>query len=247
MAEKIRDYISGLELNATPEEVEATQIFSKMLVEDYKYPKDCIQTRPQYHVKARPSDTKKEYPVDIAVFSSSNKTDETVYLIVECKKRNRKDGKTQLEDYMRLSKARLGVWFNGNDKLAIQKIEQNGTVEFEEISDIPSYGQRIEDVGKYLRKDLEAPTNLKTIFKVMRNYLAPNAVGVVRDESLTQQLINLIFCKIYDEKYTKPTDMVNFRYGIGESIEDVKLRILKIFESVKERYPDVIEGDDNIV
>lgn len=246
MADKIVDYISGIELNATPEEVDATQVFSKILVEDYKYPKECIQTRPQYHVKARPSDTRKEYPVDIAVFSSKKKNDDTIYMIVECKKKNRKDGRTQLEDYMRLSRARLGVWFNGEEKLTIQKIEKNGVIEFEEISDIPSYGQRIEDVGRYLRKDLEAPTNLKTIFKVIRNYLAPNAVGVTRDESLAQQLINLIFCKIYDEKFTKPGDMVNFRSGIGEPADDVKIRILKIFESVKERYPDVIESKDSI-
>lgn len=247
MSDKIIDYISGVELNATPEEVEATQVFSKILVEDYKYPKEYIQTRPQYHVKSRPSDTKKEYPVDIAVFNSTNKNEDTIYLIVECKKKNRKDGKNQLEDYMRFSKARLGVWFNGDEKLTIQKIEKDGLVEFEEISDIPSFGQRVEDVGKYLRKDLEAPTNLKTIFKVMRNYLAPNAVGVTRDESLAQQLINLIFCKIYDEKYTKPTDMVNFRSGVGEPVDKVKSRILKIFEGVKERYPDVIESDDNII
>ncbi|MCI8759682.1 MAG: N-6 DNA methylase [Clostridia bacterium] len=247
MSDKITDYISGVELHATPEEVEATQVFSKILVEDYKYPKEYIQTRPQYHVKARPSDRKKEYPVDIAVFNSTNKNEDTIYLIVECKKKNRKDGRNQLEDYMRFSKARLGVWFNGDEKLTIQKIEKDGRVEFEEISDIPSFGQRVEDVGKYLRKDLEAPTNLKTIFKVMRNYLAPNAVGVTRDESLAQQLINLIFCKIYDEKYTKPADMVNFRSGVGESVDEVKNRILKIFEGVKERYPDVIESDDNIV
>lgn len=247
MSDKIIDYISGVELNATPEEVEATQVFSKILVEDYKYPKEYIQTRPQYHVKSRPSDTKKEYTVDIAVFNSTNKNEDTIYLIVECKKKNRKDGKNQLEDYMRFSKARLGVWFNGDEKLTIQKIEKDGLVEFEEISDIPSFGQRVEDVGKYLRKDLEAPTNLKTIFKVMRNYLAPNAVGVTRDESLAQQLINLIFCKIYDEKYTKPTDMVNFRSGVGEPVDEVKSRILKIFEGVKERYPDVIESDDNII
>lgn len=214
----IIDYISGVEVKSTPEEVEATQVFSKILVEDYKYPKENIQTRPQYRVKARPSDTKKEYPVDIAVFNSNKKDDNSLYIIVECKKKNRKDGQTQLEDYMRLSKARLGVWFNGNEKLTIQKIENNGQVLFEEITDIPSYGQRIEDVGKYLRKDLEAPTNLKTIFKVIRNYLAPNAVGVTRDESLAQQLINLIFCKIYDEKYTKPDDMVSFRCGVNEPL-----------------------------
>ena len=246
MNEKIVDYISGIELNATPEEVEATQVFSRILVEDYKYPKEYIQTRPQYRVKSRPSDTKKEYPVDIAVFNNKKKDDESIYLIVECKKKNRKDGKTQLEDYMRLSKAKLGVWFNGDEKLSIQKIEKDGEVLFEEISDIPSFGQRVEDVGKYLRKDLEAPTNLKTIFKVMRNYLAPNAVGVTRDENLAQQLINLIFCKIYDEKFTKPDDMVNFRCGVGEDLSEVKERILKIFESVKDRYPDVINKEDSI-
>ena len=246
MAERIIDYISGIEVNATPEEIEATQVFSKVLVEDYNYPKENIQTRPQYHVKSRPSDTKKEYPVDIAVFSNSKKDDDSIYMIVECKKKNRKDGLTQLQDYMRLSKAKLGVWFNGNEKLTIQKIEKNGEVLFEEISDIPSYGQRVEDVGKYLRKDLIPPTNLKTIFKVIRNYLAPNAVGVTRDENLAQQLINLIFCKIYDEKYTRPSDMVSFRCGVDEDPEQVRLRIAEIFFGVKERYPDVIENEDVI-
>lgn len=246
MNEKIIDYISGVELNATPEEVEATQVFSKILVEDYKYPKSHIQTRPQYRVKSRPSDTRKEYPVDIAVFNDDKKDDESIYIVVECKKKNRKDGRTQLEDYMRLSKSKLGVWFNGDEKLTIQKIEKDGEVLFEEISDIPSFGQRIEDVGKYLRKDLETPTNLKTIFKVMRNYLAPNAVGVTRDENLAQQLINLIFCKIYDEKYTKPNDMVNFRCGVKENASDVRDRILNIFERVKERYQDVITKEDSI-
>lgn len=242
----IIDYISGVEVPDGPEEREATQVFSKILVEDYKYPKDHIQTRPQYRVKVRPSDTKKEYPVDIAVFTSTAKDDDSIHIIVECKKKNRKDGKSQLEDYLRFSKARLGVWFNGDEKLTIQKIEKDGKVFFEEISDIPSFGQRIEDVGKYLRKDLEAPTNLKTIFKIMRNYLAPNAVGVTRDESLAQQLINLIFCKIYDEKYTKPDNMVDFRCGVGENPKDVKKRINKIFTNVKERYPDVIEKEDTI-
>ena len=246
MGDKIIDFISGVELNDTPEESQATQVFSRILVEDYNYPKDNIQTRPQFRVKARPSDTKKEYPVDIAVCLNSKKTDDSLYIVVECKKKTRKDGRTQLEDYMRLSKAKLGVWFNGDEKLTIQKIEKDGEVLFEEISDIPSFGQRIEDVGKYLRKDLEEPVNLKTTFKLMRNYLAPNAVGVTRDENLAQQLINMIFCKIYDEKFTKPDDMVSFRCGVGEDPKDVRTRILTIFSHVKERYPDVINKDDTI-
>lgn len=78
MAEKIIDFISGKEVNATPEEVEAVQIFAKSLVNDYNYPKELIQTRPQFRVKARPSDTTKEYPVDIAVFSDTIKDDDSL-------------------------------------------------------------------------------------------------------------------------------------------------------------------------
>lgn len=247
MTETIVDYISGIELkNPGPEELEATQPFSRLLVEDYKYPKDFIQTRPQFRVKCSPSDKKKEYPVDIAVFNDENKDDDSLYIVVECKQKKRNDGQGQLEDYMRLSRASIGVWFNGEDRLVIRKIEKDGKVLFEEIADIPAYGQRVEDIGLYKRKDLEKPTNLKTTFKIIRNYLAPNAIGVTRDEALAQQLINLIFCKIYDEKYTKQDDIINFRCGINEKTEDVKKRILTIFDNVKKRYPDVIEKSDEI-
>ena len=58
----ITDYISGLSVQATPEEIKAVQPFSKILVEDYNYPKEMIITHPQLRVKAYPSD-KKGYPV----------------------------------------------------------------------------------------------------------------------------------------------------------------------------------------
>lgn len=110
----IIDYISGLQVKETPEEVEAIQPFSKILVDDYGYPKSHVHTRPQYRVKVRPSDTKKEYPVDIAVFSSETHDEDNVYIIVECKKKNRKDGRSQLEDYLRFSKAYLATVYKGN-------------------------------------------------------------------------------------------------------------------------------------
>ena len=40
--EKIIDYISGEEVNATPEEIYAVQPYSRILVEDYGYPKKMI-------------------------------------------------------------------------------------------------------------------------------------------------------------------------------------------------------------
>ena len=199
----ITDYISGFQVYATPEEVEAIQVFSRQLVEDYGYPKEHIQTRPQHRGKIRPSDTKKEYPIDIAVFSGSLKMDETLHIIVECKKKNRKDGRTQLENYLTLSTAYLGVWFNGEERFFIRKyVNPNGEITFEEIPNIPKFGQRIEDIGKFTRDDLKPTHNLKAIFKSIRNHLAANTIGATRDEVLAQQLINIIFCKIYDEKYT---------------------------------------------
>jgi type I restriction enzyme M protein len=243
---KIIDIISGTEVNATPEEVEAVQVFCKQLLEDYGYPKDCIQTHPQFRVKVRPSDTRKEYPIDIAVFSNAQKQEDALYIIVECKKKNRKDGLSQLQDYLRFSRANLGVWFNGEERLFLRKYEKNGAIIFEEIPNIPQFGQRIEDIGKFKRSDLKATHNLKATFKSIRNHLAANNVGTTRDEVLAGQLINLIFCKIYDEKNTAPDEIVRFRAGIDEKDEDIEKRLLSIFSEVKTNMPEVIDTEDKI-
>ena len=243
----IYDYISGLPVKATPEEVEAVQVFSKVLVEDYGYPKEYIQTRPQFHVKVRPSDVKKEYPVDIAVFSDTEKTDDSISIIVECKKKNRKDGRSQLEDYMTLSKAQLGVWFNGEERFYLyKKNEENGHVVFQEIPNIPKFGDSINNIGALKRKDLIPTHNLKSTFKAIRNYLAANAVGATRDEVIAQQLINLIFCKIFDERWTAPESVVKFRVGINDNVEQIKDRIVELFKSVKAKYHEIFTNDDSI-
>jgi len=241
----VRDFITNTWIKATPEEIEAVQIFVKQLVEDYNYPKDHIQTRPQYRVKQRPSGGK-DFPVDIAVFSSNNHTFDNEYILVECKKKNRKDGKKQLEDYLHFSKAYLGVWFNGEERLFLRKIEKQGKIFFEEIPNIPRYGQRVEDIGKFKRKDLKPTHNLKATFKAIRNHLAANTVGATRDEVLAQQLINLIFCKIYDERFTEPNVIVTFRAGIDEEAKDVKERVLDLFDKVKRKYKEVLDDSDTI-
>ena len=128
----LRDFISGRIVRAGAEEVEAVQPYSRILVEDFGYPKQHIQTRPQFKVKARPSDTKKEYPVDITVFRGDSRDDSDAYIIVECKKKSRTDGRKQLEIYLTLSNASIGVWYNGKDTLYLHKrYEQGGQVFFD--------------------------------------------------------------------------------------------------------------------
>ena len=247
MKKKLIDFISGLEVQATPEEIEAIQVFAKQLVEDYGYLKQHITTHPQFRVKANPSDTRGKYPVDIAVFQNSQKKDDDVYIIVECKNKNRTDGRNQLEDYLRLSKANLGVWFNGSERFFLRKIEKDGKVIFAEIPNIPKAHQSIEDIGRFKRKDLKPTHNLKVIFKSIRNHLAANTVGATRDEVLAQQLINLIFCKIYDERMTSLEDTVKFRVGVNEPWQEVKKRIFDLFQKVQQNQIEIFDVNDKII
>lgn len=243
---KVQDLVSGQLVPATPEEVEAVQPFLRQLVEDYGYPKAHLRTRPQWRVKARPSDRRKEYPVDIAVFSGTNHVDENLEIIVECKQSTRRDGRDQLEDYLRLSRATLGVWFNGHERIFLQKYEGGGKVQFRELPNIPRYGERVEDVGLYTRQTLISTKNLRPVFRSIRNYLAANTVGMTRDEALAQQLINLIFCKIYDERFTRPERMMTLRAGFEEPAAEIAKRAHGLFEDVKKAYNDVFERSDKI-
>jgi type I restriction enzyme M protein len=244
----IRDYISDIEVRATPEEVDAVQVFARRLVEDYGYLKTDIQTRPQYRVRRRPSDEEKGYPVDIAVFPSAKRTEDDLFMVVECKKKDRKEGEHQLRLYLDMSAAEIGVWFNGEDHLYLRKIHhKDGSRTYQVLPNIPRRGQRIEDIGLYKRRDLTKPSNLKAVFRDLRNHLAGMTTGITRDEALAQEIINILFCKILDEDKTDPDDTVTFRAGVGEPHKDIQKRIAELFERVKDAaYGDVFDPSDRI-
>lgn len=245
----ILDFISGQEIKATPEEVEATQVFSKRLVEEYEFLRENLQTRPQYFVRKTPSDeAKKEYPVDIAVFKGKSRAESDLIGIVECKKKTRKDGIEQLKLYMDMcSNVQWGVWYNGDEQINLQKVKKDGDIIYIPIPNIPKKGQRIEDIGKYKREDLKPAKDLKSHFRVINNYLYGN---MKKDDTSTRnrakQIINLLFCKIYDEQYTGKKEDVTFRAGVYEDKEIVAKRIKDIFVQVKNRFNDVFEEEDAI-
>lgn len=246
---KLIDFVSGWVIQATPEEAETTQPTSMQLVEDYGYPKDHIRTRPQHRVKSRPSDSRGEYPVDIAVFKDARCRPDDLYIVVECKRSGTEPEEgddRQIFNYMKMSSASLGVWTNGDERQFFRKIVHGDRIDFEPIPNLPRMGETVESIGKYLRKNLVAPKHLSITFRAIRNHLAGNTVGTTRDEMLATQLINLVFCKIYDEKFKGADAMVDFRVGIGEDPEDVRTRILNVFEQVKAKYTDVFDKTDTI-
>jgi type I restriction enzyme M protein len=245
---QIQDFVSGHWVKAGPEEIDAVQIFSRRLIEDYDYPKSHIQTRPQYRVRKRPSDEEKSYPVDIAVFKNSRMIEDDLFIVVECKKKTRKDGLAQLKLYLDMSAAEIGVWFNGIEHAYLRKVyHKDGRRTYQDLPSIPRYGQRIEDIGLFKRKDLKVPSDLKAVFRDLRNHLAGNVTGITRDEALAQEIINLLFCKIYDEVNTGSDDVVTFRSGVDEPPREVRKRILALFDDkVKGDFKDVFDKTDTI-
>lgn len=242
---KIIDYLTGTEVTATPEEINAVQPFAKILVEDYEYPKHMVQAHPQVRVKAYPSD-KKGYPVDIAVYDLDCDGNKYLKMVVETKQPSRKDGIDQLELYLKFCEATIGIWYNGVESVYIKKTEKSGNIYFEEIAAIPKYGQKLSEIGLYKRKDLKPTHNLKEIFAEVRGYIVGNSVGVNRDEVIAKEMIHLILCKIYDERFTKPDAMVSFRASEDDTDEEIRKRIARLFLSVKKKYKDVLNDSDTI-
>ena len=244
--EKIKDFISGLSVYATPEEIEATQIYSKILVQDYGYPKEVIQTRPQYRTSKRPSDEKGSYPVDIAIFKDKSKKEDQLFIIVECKKNDEKTGIKELQKYLSLSNAEIGVWYNGNDIRFIQKIIKRNGIEFKDLPNIPLFGQGVDDIGLQTKKSLKPAKNLKIIFNSIRSHIAGNSTGVSKDETIASNMINLVFSKIYDERFSKPNELLEFRVSHDENPKKIEERIKNLFSKVKDKYSDVFSVNDEI-
>lgn len=241
------DYITGEEVRATPEEREAVQVMLRRLVADFGYPKDRIQSHPQHRVRKSPSDASRSYPVDIAVFDSPSKQESELRMVVECKQPGRSDGLDQLRLYMEMSAASVGIWFNGRDHLYLHKVvSPSGERSFVEIPSIPRFGQGIENVGKHLRRDLKSAADLTSIFGDLRNHLAGNVVGITREVALAEQILNIVFCKLYDERYTPRDETVSFRAGVDESAEDVAQRVNGLFDKVKDKYDNVFARDQHL-
>ncbi len=242
------DFISGRPVRATPEEKGAVQLFARRLVEDYGYPKSHIATHPQHRVRKAPSDESKSYPIDIGVFRAPGTAEADLFMVVECKQKNRKEGVEQLRLYLDMSAAEIGVWFNGDEHEYVRKVlHPDGSRTWQALPNIPRFGQRVEDIGLYKRKDLKKPSNLKAVFRDLRNHLAGMTTGITRDEALAQEIITILFCKIWDEQETEPEETVAFRAGVGEEAEDVRARILKLFENVLvDRQLDVFDPKGSI-
>jgi len=91
------------------------------------------------------------------------------------------------------------------------------------------------------RENLEAPSTLRQVFEDIRNYLAGMMRGMTRDETLSREVISLLFLKVYDEVNTPLNEEVVFQIRPNETSQELKGRIAKFFnEKVRDKYPKVL-------
>ncbi len=105
------------------------------------------------------------------------------------------------------------------------------------------------DANKIIyRKDLVEVKDLKQIFKRMRNHLAGNFVGTTRDERLAEQLIFLLFCKIYDELTGSPDEPVLFQLNYHDiySNSNILERVTLLFNQLKNQYSSMFDDHDRL-
>lgn len=245
---KVVDFLTGAHVKDTPEEY-VRQNIEKALVLQYKFPKEDCQ--PEFPIKVGSGPKKR---VDIAVFEHGEAHEqERAVVLVETKKPSqsphaKKDGIEQLKSYMAAClNARYGLWTNGTDRYCFAKRDKGkGRFEFEEIVEIPAFGQTEEDAQKPQRKDLKVATgdNLLYAFRRCHNYIAANE-GMQKPEAFWE-LLKMIFCKIEDERskeltfYVTPSELKS-RTSAGGA----KARIQKLLtDKVVKDYPTIFAAPD---
>ena len=96
------------------------------------------------------------------------------------------------------------------------------------------------------KKELQPINNLKTVFREVRDYFAGNVTGITRDEKIAQNIMRLLFCKIFDEKTKNIEELVDFSNRPNETLDEFSKRIHSLFANVKEKYSDIFETDEEI-
>ena len=94
------------------------------------------------------------------------------------------------------------------------------------------------------RKELKPINNLKEIFRDIRDYFAGNVTGITRDEKIAQNIMRLLFCKIYDEQNNK--DILEFSNRLDEDLKTFNSRFDILFDLVKKSYSEIFEKNENI-
>lgn len=246
---KLLDFIDGItQRQETPEEYVRQEI-AKSLVREYGFEKNEISV--EYTLRLGSGKPR----ADLVVFDPRDQhTQDRARIIVECKSQkikstDRKEGVGQLQSYMSACpNATYGMWTNGLERFCFRRVDNNGSIHFEEIPDIPSKGRTEDEVERPRFDQLKAASSDALLFAFRRchNYIAGNQ-GLQKPEAFWE-LLKIIFCKIHDER---SSDEVEFyatskeRHGLNGQIK-VKKRVDDLFDHVKAEYKTIFRDNEPV-
>ena len=249
MSEMIRDYATSKTLPLTPEEV-VRQQFERILIDELGYPRSHIGIDFPIQRGAK----RRSEEMDIAVFKSDTHDQKNLYLAVETEAPG-KPFDNQVFSYITATTAQFAVWFDGLDRKRSKGARYyyrdlaKDPTKFIEIPALPRFGETLEEVGKYKKSQLRPARGLKGLFQKMHNRLYGEG-PLKREDAIAQEVIKLLFCKLYDELHT-PGDTLEFRATITELGSEsgrhhVAVRIRKLFNSLKTdpHYADMFAGEE---
>jgi len=159
-----------------------------------------------------------------------------------------------------VSNCEFGLWTNGSDLIYLQKVYKEDELNpvYEELADFPGAGETLDDLNRPDRQLLRNPAgeSLLQTFKRCHDYIYGNQGKI---KTAFWELLNIIFCKIYDERRRDICRKNNETYrrkfwvsvkerNTAEGQEAITKRIHELFEEVKkaEDYRDVFTGHETI-
>lgn len=238
-----------------------------LLMREYGFPPETLER--DYTVVYDDEDgRRRRQRVDLAVFEDGRPHDSGALqraVVVAKDGRVKPDDRragvaATLDDILTYTPCPFGCWTNGTDMLFQHASEDAfGQVQCEDLADWPAHGMtldELEQAGERAPQRTPANESLVRAFKRCHNYLYGNEG---RKKDAFWELLNLIFCKIYDEKrrFTAPSDGTTYRrrFWVGvremnsqEGQAAVARRIKALFEEVKSDtlYRDVFDGNEQI-
>ena len=210
----------------------------------------------------------KKQKVELVIFDKGAKHDQENIVRVaivqddKTKENDKKKGvQMTLENAMAaLDNCEFGLWTNGIDIKYLQREDDAIGFDyiFSDLSDIPGFGENINDLERPERSHSRKPANdsLIKVFKRSHDYIYANEG---RKKDAFWQLLYLIFCKLYDEKrrFTDHEKGISYRkkfwVGVKEQNTDegrkaVADRIKSLFTELKEDdvFSGVFDGNEAI-
>lgn len=239
-----------------------------MMAEEYGFASEDMERDFKVKYEDQESGKTKTQKVDLAIFNAghAHDTDELIRFVIvakdaKVKPNDKKAGvEATTDNILCATDCEFACWTNGEDLQYVHACEDDfGQVTCEAISDFPGEGQTLADLeaqGERAMPRKPANESLVKTFKRCHDYIYGNE-GMKK--TAFWELLNLIFCKLYDEKrrFSDAKEGISYRrrFWVGVKEQNTKegqaavaARIKGIFEDLKDShiFKDVFDGSEQI-